>query len=251
MTISKKKAHIRIKPDKIIVAHKNPDFDAFSATVGAKLLYPDHVIVHSGEGSNNLQEFMTIYEEKFPFYMEKEVDFSDVHQVVVCDTSIPQRLGKKVQTVFKNPDIKITIYDHHPVEASRIFPNQTDKKVTLEEIGSASTLIVEELQRKNVKIKVEESTLLTIGIYEDTGNFLFSSTTPRDMRACAFLLERQANIDVVSAFVKTEMTPDQLALMKTLEENMTEKEINKVEIHISSCEIEGFVGGLNLITSKI
>ena len=251
MTISKKKAHIRIKPEKIIVAHRNPDFDAFSATVGANLLFPDHVIIHSGEGSNNLQEFMTIYEEKFPFYMEKEVDYSSVREVVICDTSIPERLGKKIQTIFKNPDIKVRIYDHHPVDTSRIFPNQTDKKIFLEEIGSSSTLIVEELQRKNTKIKVEASTLLAIGIYEDTGNFLFSSTTPRDMQACAYLLEKKANIDVISAFVKTEMTPDQLDLMKELEENIVSKIINKVEIHISTSEIEGFVGGLNLITSKI
>jgi len=251
MTISKKKAHIRIKPDKIIVAHKNPDFDAFSATVGAKLLYPDHVIVHSGEGSNNLQEFMTIYEEKFPFYMEKEVDYSCVKEAVVCDTSIPERLGKKIQTIFKNPEIKVTIFDHHPVDSSRIFPHQQNKQITLEEIGSASTLIVEQLQRKNLKIKVEESTLLAIGIYEDTGNFLFSSTTPRDMRACGFLLEQQANIDVISAFVKTEMTREQIELMKELENNIEQKVINQVDIHISTSEIDGFVGGLNLITSKI
>ncbi len=251
MTISKKKAHIRLKPEKIIVAHRNPDFDAFSSTVGAKLLYPDHVIIHSGEGSNNLQEFMTIYEEKFPFFMEKEVDVSAVKEVVVCDTSLPERLGKKIQSIFKNPQIKITIFDHHPVDVSRIFPNQSKKKVFLEEIGSASTLIVEELRRKNIKIKVEESTLLAIGIYEDTGNFLFSSTTPRDMRACAFLLEHKANIDVISAFVKTEMTPEQIELLNELETNIETKIINKVEINISTSEIEGFVGGLNLITSKI
>src|SRR6056297_250989 len=125
MTISKKKAHIRITPEKIIVAHRNPDFDAFSATVGAKLLFKDHIIVHSGEGSNNLQEFMMIYEEKFPFFMEKEVDFSSVKEVVVCDTSLPERLGKKIQGIFHNRTLKVTIFDHHPVEESRIFPDQT------------------------------------------------------------------------------------------------------------------------------
>ncbi len=251
MTISKKKAHIRITPEKIIVAHKNPDFDAFSATVGAKLLYKDHVIVHSGEGSNNLQEFMSIYAEKFPFFMEKEVDFSSVKEVVVCDTALQERLGKRIQAIFNNPEVKVTIFDHHPVDESRIFPNHAIEKITLEEIGSASTLIVEELQRKNIKIKAEESTLLSIGIYEDTGNFLFSSTTPRDMRACAYLLERKANIDVISAFVKTEMTKEQIRLMDELEENIITKQINKVEINIATSEMEGFVGGLNLITSKI
>jgi len=251
MTMTKKRAHKRIAPEKIIVSHRNPDFDAFSSTVGAKLLFPDHIIVHSGEASNNLQEFMTIYEEKFPFYMEKEVDFSTVREVVVCDASVCERLGKKIQSLFNNPALKVTIFDHHPVEPSMIFPLQSDKKVSLEEIGSASTLVVEELQRKNVKIKVEESTLLSIGIYEDTGNFLFSSTTPRDMQACAYLLDQQANIDVISAFVKTEMTLEQIELMKTLENNIHTSVINKVDIHISTAEIDGFVGGLNLITSKI
>ena len=125
------------------------------------------------------------------------------------------------------------------------------QQLSLEEIGSATTIVTEKLKEKHIKIGREESTLLAIGIYEDTGNFLFSSTTPRDMQAAAFLIECGANIDVVSAFVKAEMTDEQLGVMKVLEGESKTIEINDVEIAIGCCEIDGFVGGLNLITSKI
>ncbi len=249
--MSKKKTHIRVRPEKIIVAHRNPDFDAFSSALAASLMYKDHIIVHSGEPSNNLQEFIALYEEKFPFYRENEVDFSLVKEAIVCDTSVEERLGNRIRKEFESRSIKVTIYDHHPVDHSRIFPKHDVQQLSLEEIGSATTIVTEKLKEKHIKIGREESTLLAIGIYEDTGNFLFSSTTPRDMQAAAFLIECGANIDVVSAFVKAEMTDEQLGVMKVLEGESKTIEINDVEIAIGCCEIDGFVGGLNLITSKI
>ncbi len=249
--LSKKKPHFQIRPEKIIIAHKNPDFDAFSSALAASLLYKDHVIIHSGEPTNNLQEFIALYEEKFPFYRENEVDFSQVKEAVVCDTSVEERLGSRIRTEFESRPIKVRIYDHHPVEKSQIFPNHELAHLSLEEIGSATTIVTELLKEKHIKIDREESTLLAIGIYEDTGNFLFSSTTPRDMKAAAYLIECGANIDVVSAFVKADMTDEQLEIMKRLERDTEILSINQAEIAIGKCEIEGFVGGLNLITSKI
>jgi len=247
----KKKSKAIIRPEKIILAHRNPDFDAFSASFGAKILFPDHVVIHSGEPSKNLEEFITIYEERFPFYRDGEVDFSGVREAVICDTSVPGRLGNKAKQFFSENHIQVKIYDHHPVDEDEIFPGQMIDEIILEEIGSASTIITELIKEKNIKLSTEESTLLAIGIYEDTGNFLFSSTTPRDMMSTSFLLEKGANIDVISAFVKMEMTPEQEKIMKVLEKNMIVKEINKAEIAVGEAETEEFIGGLNLITSKL
>ena len=58
---------------KLIVPHRNPDFDAFASAVAAKLLYPDYEIVISGQPNQNLEEYIKIYEDKFPFLKESSI----------------------------------------------------------------------------------------------------------------------------------------------------------------------------------
>jgi tRNA nucleotidyltransferase (CCA-adding enzyme) len=45
-----------------------------------------------------------------------------------------------------------------------------------------------------------------LGIYEDTGALSYSTTTPRDLRAAAWLLERGANLLVVNKYPQS--SPD-------------------------------------------
>jgi len=89
-----------VKPQKIIVSHKNPDFDAFSASVAAQRLFPDHVIVVSGEGAQNLEDYFSLYKEKIPFFREETVDYSEVKEVVIVDASLMERLGQAVQNAL-------------------------------------------------------------------------------------------------------------------------------------------------------
>ncbi|HQC37534.1 MAG TPA: DHH family phosphoesterase, partial [Thermotogota bacterium] len=197
------------KPEKIIVSHKNPDFDSFSASVAAQRLYPDHTIVVSGEGAQNLEDFFAIYKEKIPFYREESVDLSEIKETVIVDACLKERLGQSIQNAISRNKPILRIYDHHPFFDEDIFPGYQKREVVIEEIGSATTLMVEKIRKQNVEIDKIDATLFSTGIYEDTGNFLFSSTTPRDLQSSAFLLENGANLDVVSAFVKIDMTIDQ------------------------------------------
>ncbi len=240
-----------IKPEKIIVSHRNPDFDAFASSVAAKLLYEDHLIIISGDPSKNLAEFLGIYGYSFEYFKEEEVDFSDVRSVVVCDTSIASRLGDRIKEIFEKKTLEVYIYDHHPGVSDDVFPGHDIKDCIVEEIGSATTLIVEKIKEKNLFPKSDICTLLSIGIYEDTGNFLFSSTTSRDLRANAYLLENGANLDMVSGFVKMEMTIEQKKVMEDLRRKTEVHVINNAEIAIGVSETDKFLGGLNLITSKL
>ena len=45
------------------------------------------------------------------------------------------------------------------------------------------------------------ATLFLAGIYEDTGNLTFSSTTPRDSYAAGYLLECKADLDIVASLM--------------------------------------------------
>jgi nanoRNase/pAp phosphatase (c-di-AMP/oligoRNAs hydrolase) len=39
------KGEVNLKPKVLITTHKNPDFDAFAASIAASLLYQDSVII--------------------------------------------------------------------------------------------------------------------------------------------------------------------------------------------------------------
>jgi len=58
---------------KLIVGHRNPDFDCFASCVAAQKLYPDHTIVLSGLPQQNLAQYLAVYEEKYPFITEKDL----------------------------------------------------------------------------------------------------------------------------------------------------------------------------------
>ena len=238
-------------PEGIIVSHRNPDFDAFCAAFAAKKLFPQFQVVMSGEPGPNLQEYLTIHREHLPFFQENEVDLSKVREMVVVDTCVEGRLGPDIQKVLEHEGLKTWIYDHHPVPEGKILGQGTWQHCQVEEIGSATTILVEHIKSRNLHIDQVEATLFAIGIFEDTGNFLFSSTTTRDFRAAAFLLEQNANLDIVAAFVKVEMTVEQQNVMEALISNARVWNIHNVEIAVGVSETEKFLGGLGLITSKI
>jgi tRNA nucleotidyltransferase (CCA-adding enzyme) len=233
------------------VSHKNPDFDSFSASIAASRIFPDFTVIVAGEGAQNLEDFFSIYKEKIPYYREETVDFSDVQEAIIVDACLIERLGPITQKAFEERRPVLRIYDHHPFKEEDIFPGFKIRESVIEEIGSATTLLVERIKKQNTDIDRIDATLFSIGIYEDTGNFLFSSTTPRDLQASAFLLGKGANLDVVSAFIKIDMTIDQKRLMEELLSNMTVKHINQTEIAIGVSDSEKFTGGLNLIVSKL
>ena len=51
-----------MKPKVLITTHKNPDFDAFAASIAASLLYQDSIIIIDSEPQQNLKEFLNIYD---------------------------------------------------------------------------------------------------------------------------------------------------------------------------------------------
>jgi len=67
-------------------------------------------------------------------------------------------------------------------------------------VGATTTLLVERIADQGVVVSPIEATLFMLGIYEDTGALSYGTTTPRDLRAAAWLLEHSANMLVVNNF---------------------------------------------------
>ncbi|MCD6449818.1 MAG: CBS domain-containing protein [Thermotogaceae bacterium] len=232
---------------KLIVPHRNPDFDAFASAVAAKLLYPDYEIVISGQPNQNLEEYIKIYEDKFPFLKESSISVDEtVECAIVVDTASPKRISKKVLSLIEKAK-KVIIYDHHP----GIKEGGLEGESHIEALGATTTMMVEMIREKGIEIDSITATLFMIAIYEDTGNLLYSSTTPRDLEAAKFLLENGANLVEVSEYIKLDLTYDQQQIFEKLLEDQKEYNVNGVPVVIAKAEYEKFVGGLNIVTGKI
>lgn len=226
----------------VVTTHKNPDFDGFASSYAFKKLNPDFEIVVSGKFQKNLEEYLRLFE--FNYLKENELN-ENIDKLVIVDNSSLNRIGEKILEFSKN--CNIVIYDHHP----DIKISSKDIQINSFKIGAITSYFVNEISKKNISISPEEATLLAIAIYEDTGNFLYNTTTPLDLAAAKFLLEKGANLDLIHEFTKLELNAEQNCLLRTLQENLETFYIHDCEIVISKAEIEKFIGGLNVITSKL
>ncbi|HOJ87738.1 MAG TPA: CBS domain-containing protein [Pseudothermotoga sp.] len=231
---------------KIIVGHKNPDFDCFASCVAVRKLYPDYTIVLSGTPQQNLAQYLAIYEEKYPFITEKDLADQSVESVIVVDTASKERLGVPIQAIVENTS-QVLIFDHHP-DIKEISINGEKR---IESVGATTTMLLEEIRKKNISIDSIDATLFAIAIYEDTGNLLYTTTTVRDIEAIKFLLQKGTNLIEVSDFIKYDLNYDQKLIFESLLSNMETVQIDGITLSVSVAETDKFVGGLNAVTSKL
>lgn len=231
---------------KIIVGHKNPDFDCFASCVAARKLYPDYTIVLSGTPQQNLAQYLAIYEEKYPFITEKDLVDQPVESVIVVDTASRERLGTQIQVIIDSVS-DILVFDHHP--DIKEISIKGEKRI--ESVGATITMLLEEIRKKNVIIDSIDATLFAIAIYEDTGNLLYTTTTVRDVDAVKYLLQKGSNLIEVSDFIKYDLNYDQKLIFESLLSNLETLQIDGLTVNISVAETDKFVGGLNAVTSKL
>lgn len=231
---------------KIIVGHRNPDFDCFASCVAAQKLYPDYTIVLSGTPQQNLAQYLAIYEEKYPFITERDMVDQPVESMIVVDTASKERLGAQIQAIIESV-LDVLVFDHHP--DIKEISIKGEKRI--ESVGATATMLLEEIRKKNITIDSIDATLFAIAIYEDTGNLLYTTTTVRDIDALKYLLQRGANLIEVSDFIKYDLNYDQKLIFESLLSNLETLQIDGLSLSISVAETDKFVGGLNAVTSKL
>ncbi len=220
---------------KVIVTHRNADFDALSSMIAAKKLHPDAELVYPSSQERSLKSFFLnsiVY--MFPFIKESEIDLSSIETLILVDTRQADRIGPFSEIADK---VEVIIYDHHP-------PSPDDIKGSVEiidDVGANTTLMVEELIKKGIDISPEEASILLLGIYEDTGKFTYTSTTPRDLKAASYLLEKGADLNFISPFLSKEITLEQLHILNELVESLERINIKGIEVGIAEARWESYV----------
>ncbi|BCB95574.1 poly(A) polymerase [Dissulfurispira thermophila] len=218
----------------IITSHINADFDALASAIGAKKIYPDAVIVFPGSLEKKVRDFVDAF-HPVEIKKLKDIDIGNVKRLILVDTKHPDRIGQ-IKELLTKSDIKIHIYDHHPIKNSDI----RGELEVIEHVGAVSTIFTEIIQKKKIILTPLDATLLCLGIYEETGSLTYASTTPRDLMAASYLLKRGANLNIVSDFLKIELSREEFTLLNDLMQSLREIVIHSVRIKIGKATMDGF-----------
>lgn len=231
---------------KVITSHKNADFDSLSSMAAAKKLYPDAVLVFPGSQEKTLREFLirsTLY--IFDIAKIKAINYSTVDTLILVDTRQRERIGELVR-ILDNPGVKVHIYDHHPDSMEDM---QGDLEV-IRNTGATATILVSILREKGIDLTPEEATVMMLGIYEETGSFMYPSTTVEDFEAASFLRSKGAKVTLVADMLIKELTPEQVFLLNELINNASVYNTNGVDIVITEASTEHYVGDLAVVVQK-
>ncbi len=231
---------------RIITTHINADFDGMASMIAAQKLYPDGLLVFPGSQEKTLRDFISqtlLY--RYEFLKAKQIILSSVTSLVVVDTRTSARIGP-LAACLKNPGISLHLYDHHPKSDGDL---RGDLEV-IRDVGSTMTLLTEILREKDIAVSAEEATIFSLGIYEDTGSLTHLTTTPDDMRAAAWLLEKGAKLDVISQFISHDLTSQQVGYLNELVKSASRITIQDISVVIATLSLPHYVDDFSLIVKR-
>ncbi|MFP3869759.1 MAG: CBS domain-containing protein [Syntrophobacteria bacterium] len=231
----------------VITTHINADFDAMASMIAARKFYPSAVMVFPGAQERNLREFFVesmFY--IFDFAKIKDLDFEKIHRLILVDTRQAGRIGE-FKKLVKRKQVDIHIYDHHPDSEDDVCGSVE----MVRPVGATVTMLTEMIRERGITLTPDEATILALGIYEDTGSFTFSSTTPADYQAAGYLLEQGANLNIVSDMLTRELSSEQISLLHDLIQSATTHTINTIPICIARASVDKYIGDFALLAHKL
>ena len=231
----------------VITTHINADFDCLGSMIAARRLYPDAVMVFPGGQERSLREFfLNSAQYAFGFKRARDIDLDAITRLILVDVRQASRIGP-FAAVAKRPGVDIHIYDHH-VSTRASLKGSLEK---IEAVGSTVTVLTHIFMERDIVPTADEATMMMLGLYEDTGNLTFHTTTVRDYQAAAYLLTHGANLNTVADFLVQEMTPDQVRLLNDLIANRSLLNIHGIDISIAHASVDHFVGDIANLAHKL
>jgi len=227
----------------IVTSHKQTDFDALASIVAATLLYPGSVGVVPKETSRNVSRFLSTHKTAFNLILPQEVEHDKVSRLIVVDTASWQRLDR-MDKLKKRTNLDIHLWDHHALGGD--IPATW---ACQEDIGATVTLFVREMKKREMELNPLISTILLIGLYEDTGHLTFPSTTPEDAYAAAFLLENGADLHVASIFLNPPYEEKQKEILFEMMKSTEKRTINDLKVGFNIVPLEDKITTLSNVVN--
>ena len=226
----------------IILTHENTDFDGLASLLAARKLYPEAVPVLPRRLNRNLRHFLTLYWDEFPFVAIDDLPRERIQRIILVDTqSVTTLKGMGPWT----RDVRII--DHHPL-SRELEPGWS---YTGGETGSTTTILVEQMIELHLELSPIEATLLLLGIYEDTGSLSYPTTTARDARCVAWLLEQGARLQVVDTFLHYPLSEEQRRVYEQLLENSETHIFSGQSVIVATARAGGYVEEISTLAHKL
>jgi tRNA nucleotidyltransferase (CCA-adding enzyme) len=225
----------------ITLTHDQADFDAISSMLGA-YLQDDHLIpVLPRKINRNVQSFLDLYGSELPFQDRKELPRELIERILLVDTQALITLKGQAR------DMQVHVVDHHELKDD--FPQNWTK--VIETTGACTTIFVEQLIEQRSTLSIIHATLLMLGIYEDTGSLSYISTTPRDIKAAAYLLEMGANLRIINKFLNPPLSAEQYQIYLSMLDQQELITVNGQKILFTYANAEHAEEEISSIAHKI
>jgi tRNA nucleotidyltransferase (CCA-adding enzyme) len=225
----------------VILTHENADFDAIASLLGARKLFPSAIPVLPRRINRNVNAFLALYGMELPFVHPDDLPRDEIDHAILVDTQSLTTLRGMAS------NMKVDIIDHHKLD--RDLPSNWT--FSGEPMGSTTTLLIEEISARFLRMSDLEATLLLLGIYEDTGSLSYESTKVRDVRAAAWLMEQGARLDLVNEFLRHPLGPEQRKLYERLLEGSETHDVEGHTVIIAAETAPGFTEGLSTLAHKL
>ncbi len=225
----------------IVTTHMNTDFDALASVIAATILYPGSTPVLPRNLNPNVKAFLSIHKDLLQVSTVGDINLEEVVQMVVVDVNNWERLDRMASLKSKD-DLEIYLWDHHTSEG-----NITANFKCQEPVGATVTLLTRQLKKEDKLLTPIQATLLLTGIYEDTGNLTFPSTTAEDAYAAAYLLERKADLKIINTFLRPAYGEKQKQILFKMLQTARRNKISGHSISINKIDIEGYVDSLAVV----
>jgi tRNA nucleotidyltransferase (CCA-adding enzyme) len=226
---------------RIILTHEQADFDAVAAVIGAALLQEGDLPILPRRMNRNVHSFLNLYADDLPFVDFRDLPVEPIDRITLVDTQALVTLKGTTGST------KIQVIDHHQLK-EHMDPAW---QVRIEKVGAVTTLLVESIQAANLSLSPVQATLLLLGIYEDTGSLAYASTTARDVRCAAFLLEQGASLKMASTYLNPPLSLEQRGLYEKLLANAVSHDIHNLHLVTSSASALGMQEEVSTIAHKI
>jgi tRNA nucleotidyltransferase (CCA-adding enzyme) len=218
-----------------------------ASAVAASKLYANSVIVLPGSQEKGLRDFLAGHSNAVRCQAAlKDIDLNAVGLLVVVDTRQKDRIGVFADLLNRD-GVEIHVYDHHPPSPQDIQGHE----MFSDDVGANTTIMVQYLMERNVVLEPDEATLMAAGIYEDTGFFGFNSTTAKDMRAAAWLLEQGASVQDVSHVLTKTLTPEHVGILDDLLTHASAYSIAGIPITIAKTSMNQYVEDFAVLAHEI
>lgn len=232
----------------LISTHIAADFDAFASVLAARKLHPEARVFFPGSREESVRRLEDTGLVPFEELRHKDVDPGEIRRLILCDIRQKPRLGVVAEWLDDHPEIEVIAYDHHPDTEADVA---VDAGIVDPQVGSTSTLLVEEIRRRELAVTPEEATLLLMGIYEDTGSLTFVTTSERDYTAAAWLLSQGGELAVVRRFAVDRLDVERLDLLHRMTRELAVFRLHDHRVGVVTLDLGGYVEELAPLVSRL